>query len=190
MELSETAHAGLIKQIPGDAKVSLAVDAWSTPDRKAFLATTLYFITDDWQYVEVLLAFQPLREKHDGETLATTVLGALQKFDLTNRILAWTTDNASNNSTMVAAINKKVKATLSRPEFLHSAITPLHKLMETQHHIPCLVHVIQLAVRKILENLKVDAQNDTASMEWKTTEAQLSSHTGMPRTLEKVSAIV
>jgi hypothetical protein len=39
----------LLSDLPGSAKVSIALDGWQSPFKKSFLAITAYYITTDWQ---------------------------------------------------------------------------------------------------------------------------------------------
>lgn len=74
MVLSEETHIQLLSKLPHDGKISIAIDCWTSPDQKAFLAMTGYFLTEEMSYHEVLLGFQPLHGTHEGEALAGIVL--------------------------------------------------------------------------------------------------------------------
>jgi hypothetical protein len=56
---------GLLRDLSASRKISLALDCWTSPNHYSFLGITGYFISDDWRYCEVLLAFRPLHEKLD-----------------------------------------------------------------------------------------------------------------------------
>lgn len=94
----------ILRKLPNNTKLSIALDCWSSPFSQAFMAKSGYFITEDWQYCEVLLGFEPLYGKHSGANLSAVLLGILQKHQIQNRVLAVTTDNASNNDTLVAEL--------------------------------------------------------------------------------------
>lgn len=68
------------------------------------MAVTGYFIDSNWEYREVLLGFEPLSGQHTGLNLGGVLWDILQKYDIEDRILAITTDNASNNSTLVESL--------------------------------------------------------------------------------------
>lgn len=42
-----------LQDLPEDAKVSLALDCWTSPFQQAFMAITVYFIDKDWNYISV-----------------------------------------------------------------------------------------------------------------------------------------
>src|SRR4051794_6829213 len=45
------------KDLEGVKKISIALDAWSSPNHKAFLAIQAYYITDDYKYRYILIGF-------------------------------------------------------------------------------------------------------------------------------------
>ena len=51
--LYESVQSQLLSDLPGSAKVSIALDGWQSPFKKSFLAVTAYYITTDWQWQEV-----------------------------------------------------------------------------------------------------------------------------------------
>ena len=81
-------------------KISLALDCWTSSNNHAFLAITDYFITDNWHYCEVLLAFKSLCDKHTEAKLSSYVMKTLCFHNITKQLLAITADNAKNNSTL------------------------------------------------------------------------------------------
>ena len=46
------------EELKGVQKVSLALDAWTSPNKLAFLAIVVYYITPDWKYRHALIAFE------------------------------------------------------------------------------------------------------------------------------------
>ena len=60
----------ILEDLPTGAKISLAIDCWTSPNRLAFLAINGYFIDSEWRYREVLLGFEPLSGSHSGVNLA------------------------------------------------------------------------------------------------------------------------
>ncbi len=73
------------------------------------MSVTGYFIDKNWKYREVLLAFQSLSGAHTGEMMVNIVVDILKKYNLENRLLAITTDNASNNEKMRKDIKNVLK---------------------------------------------------------------------------------
>jgi hypothetical protein len=59
-----------LQDLPEDAKVSFALDCWTSPFQQAFMAITVYLIDKDWNYREMLLDFEPLHGSHNGINLS------------------------------------------------------------------------------------------------------------------------
>jgi hypothetical protein len=83
-----------ITQIPG--KVSLTSDMWTASNNDAFLSLTIHFIDNNWVLKNFLLDIIPFSIRHTGVNIATAIMDVLQEFDLAERTLALTTDNASS----------------------------------------------------------------------------------------------
>ncbi|KOS39661.1 hypothetical protein ACN38_g9487 [Penicillium nordicum] len=119
------------------------------------MAITGYFIDADWVYREVLLGFKPLHGTHSGVNLSTAVIQTVTQHEIENRIFALTTDNASNNKTLVDALQQSLSNTRDIDII----------------RIPCLAHVIQLSLNQLLDRLKAVPQNETTETKW--TEQQV-----------------
>lgn len=150
-----TDRAGLVRQqilrqLPPSRKISLALDCWTSPNHLAFLAILGYFITDDWEYKEVLLAFHPLRGKHTGKTLARLVSQTLQEYNISSQLLAITADNAANND----RLRKELSKDLNRKGITWNPDAGT---------IRCMAHIIQLSVTKFLGVLNSLAKNDSVT---------------------------
>jgi hypothetical protein len=146
---------GLLRDLPASRKISLALDCWTSPNHYAFLAITDYFISDDWRYCEVLLAFKPLRGKHSGSRLAEYVMETLSFYGLTRRLLTITADNAKNSNTLRKHLQK-----LLRKE--NVGLSTRHNWDYRQGTIRCMSHTIQLSVQKFLSLLKIQPPNGEA----------------------------
>ena len=146
-------HQNILQKLPKDGKISIALDCWTSPFQQAFMAVTDYFLNKDWNYWELLLRFKPLYGTHLGINLSAVLFQLLQKYNLTNRVLAITTDNASNNNTLVASIQETVQSLdLSN----NTAIIC----------VPCIAHVIQLSLNDLLGKMKANPRNERTEMEW------------------------
>lgn len=143
-----------LRSLLPDAKLSLALDCWTSPFQQAFIAITAYFLDRNWDYREVLLAFEPLSGTHSGANLSEVVVRTLQQHQILDRVLAITTDNASNNTTLIAVVNDTIQALKLNTK---SAII----------QVPCIAHVIQLSLNDLLGKMKASPKNDTAELEWK-----------------------
>jgi hypothetical protein len=116
-----------------------------------------YYIDKDWVLQEELIGFENLRSVHSGQALATVVNDLLTNLKLTGRVISITTDNASNNHTMIDEINSYLEDALENDRFLDGKI----------QHIPCLSHMLQLAVKALLGTIRLRPTNETFIRDWR-----------------------
>jgi hypothetical protein len=158
--------------LPPNTKLSLALDCWTSPFQQAFMAITGYFLDQHWDYRQVLLAFEPLEGAHTGEKLGSVLCQVLKRHQISDQIMAITTDNASNNKTMFDKIQRE-----------YSSLPLIH--------IPYMAHVIQLSLNELLHQIKAKPKNDTVEMVWtdemmKSVSMQRSRKGDIANTLNKV----
>ncbi|KAJ5378252.1 uncharacterized protein N7496_005661 [Penicillium cataractarum] len=60
-------------------------------------------------YREFLLGFEPLEGTYSRENLSLVLLKRLKDYNIAHRILVITTDNASNNQTLMDSLNSKIE---------------------------------------------------------------------------------
>jgi hypothetical protein len=161
----------LLSNLPSGAKLSIALDCWTSPFRQAFMAVTGYFIDQDWNYREILLGFEPLYGTHSGVNLGAVLFELLQQHQIEDRVLAVTSDNASNNTTLMDNTWKSLQS-LELPNQ-----TPVVR-------IPCMAHVIQLSLKELLGKMEANPKNDIEEIEW--TEDDDEDQREIVRTLNKV----
>lgn len=149
----------VLQKLPTGAKLSVALDCWTSPFRQAFMAVTGYFIDEDWNYREILLGFEPLHGTHSGVNLSTVLLELLQEHQIVDRVLAITTDNASNNNTMISIIQESVQSLELDND---TAII----------RVPCIAHVIQLSLNRLLGQMKAIPKNEMTEMVWSDARSQ------------------
>lgn len=75
-------HQSIFQSLPPAAKISLALDCWTSPFQQAFMAVTGYFIDQKWNYCEALLGFEPLHGTHSGANLSDVLLGILHQYKI------------------------------------------------------------------------------------------------------------
>lgn len=123
------------------------------------MAVTAYFLDEDWEYHEILLGFEPLHGQHSGVNLSSVLFELLQQHRITDRVLAITTDNASNNNTLVSSIQESIQSLE-----LNNNTTIIQ--------VPCIAHVIQLSLKDLLGQMKANPKNDTSEMDWSEARVQ------------------
>lgn len=170
----------ILSTLPSEAKLSLALDCWTSPFRQGFLAITGYFINQNWEYREILLGFEHIDGSHTGMNLSESLLKVLSEHKITDRVLSVTTDNASNNKTLMAKMQEVTDSLQSERDI-------------TIFHVPCIAHVIQLSLQELLGKIKVIPKNDVAEQTW-TDERMKQLHARQEKrdiadTLNKVSSL-
>lgn len=157
--------------VPG-SRLSIAYDAWTSPNNHSFLAVVGYFVDQRWKLREVLLGFEPFLGAHTGRNMGDIVYDVLAKYGVQERVQAITTDNASNNSTAMDYLRSFVRGT------------------GRTYHIPCLAHVLQLSLGAMLAVLKASPANENEEDVWDDElVGSVRDETGFTKVIEKVCSI-
>jgi hypothetical protein len=168
-----------LQDLPEYAKVSLALDCWTSPFQQAFMAITVYFLDKDWNYREMLLGFEPLHGPHTGNNLSDVLYQLLKERGLLHRIFSVTTDNATNNETLIRTLQEKLISTGSIGS------------RESIVRVPCMAHVIQLCLKQLLGHIRAAPKNKEVKAFWSDTQAiglrDSANHGDVAHTLAKVS---
>jgi hypothetical protein len=150
-----------LEELPNDAKVSLALDCWTSPFQQAFMAITVYYIDKEWNYRELLLGFEPLHGAHTGANLNDVLVRLLSERQLLHRIFSVTTDNATNNETLIRTLQDALLAS--------GAINSRESIVR----VPCMAHVIQLCLKQLLGHIRAAPKNKEVTDVW--SDSQVSS---------------
>ena len=176
----------LLAKFPRDGtKISLSCDGWSSKNRQSYLAINAYFIGKDWEYYEVLLAFRHIQGHHTGTRIADILEEEINFHEIEDVLGAITTDNASNNRTMTEAIMKAIQQ--------KRGLGDDDDDLQSIEHLPCLAHVIQLAISELLGKIRITPTNEELQATWDeySDERDLRTVTaGVPLTLAKVINLI
>ncbi|KAA1103099.1 hypothetical protein PGT21_006442 [Puccinia graminis f. sp. tritici] len=77
--------------------LSLTVDAWTSPNSKAFMAITAHGITTDWKILDILVGIPPVIGRHTGENFGDIFVDYLDELEISDALNCITADNASSN---------------------------------------------------------------------------------------------
>jgi len=109
-----TVHQKLKKALPEDTFLHLATDYWTSPNKLAFMSTTLHYIDQNWKLCKFTVGFQYLGgEAHSASYLGNKLSQLIREFGITNRVLAVVSDNASVN----IALAKHLQANVFCPKW-------------------------------------------------------------------------
>lgn len=67
----------------------------STINREAFLGLTIHYVDSNWKLQNFLLDIIPFTVSHSGANMAREIMRTLEEFNISNKIVALTTDNES-----------------------------------------------------------------------------------------------
>nr|XP_049461197.1 E3 SUMO-protein ligase ZBED1-like [Anopheles coluzzii] len=107
-------------------KIALTSDGWSNINNTSFYALTAHYIDNDNKLCSNLLECSEFPYQHTGHNIAEWVNEVTEKFDITEKVVALVTDNASNMSSAA-------------------------KELKQVNHFPCFAHSLSLVVKKSIE---------------------------------------
>jgi hypothetical protein len=140
--------------------ISYTTDVWTSPNMVPFMSITAHWIDEEWNKREVLIAFEEIRGIHTGgfsihysngnrstnlflcikgENLAKAFVEVLESYDILHTLFIITCDNASNMVKMAKEIEAMAE---DKPEI---------SFVAEMHRIPCIGHIINLAVQRFLK---------------------------------------
>ncbi|KAK9321352.1 hypothetical protein V1517DRAFT_176180 [Lipomyces orientalis] len=94
--------------------VSICVDGWTSPTKSAMFAIVAHCVTEEWNAREAVLHIAEVHGSHTGVALAEEVLRCLQFYGITNKLIAVTSDNASNNAVLMKTSGRLINHLRSR----------------------------------------------------------------------------
>ena len=108
------------------------------------LAITSHYVDDNFRVQEDLLDFAHVPVSHIGETLAEHVFKVLSDYNIHTRLFCIIFNNVLNNGTMIERLTIILRE--------HDVIWD-----DSSHHIACLAYILNLAIKKFLSILKIEA---------------------------------
>jgi hypothetical protein len=127
--------------------ISIGADVWTSPNQLPFMGITGHWITDDWKLSSALIGFEYVEGEHSGSHLADFIINVLDRYEIADRLLAVTTDNASNNDTLVKTLEDRLGPGADRDPQLKSVF------QSSWCHVRCFAHVINLVCKTLMGGL-------------------------------------
>ncbi|CAI5534795.1 unnamed protein product [Closterium sp. Naga37s-1] len=127
----------------GSGVVALTHDIWTGENHRSYMAVTGHSISKDFELRRVTLDFRALPGDHTSKKIAEVLEDVVKEWDVGDRCIAMTSDNASSN---VAAMEYLCRGGPSdhQPPLFFSGM-----------HVWCLPHIcnqaVQLALKRVLE---------------------------------------
>ena len=79
--------------------VHIAMDVWSSPQRKAYIAVHAQWVDEAYKPRKALLGLPNLRRSHAGAAMAPHLMTIIRQYNLAHRIGYFTGDNDAKNDT-------------------------------------------------------------------------------------------
>nr|GEU73270.1 protein ABCI7, chloroplastic [Tanacetum cinerariifolium] len=117
-----------------DACVNLTTDVWSAPHGlpDSYMCVTAHWIKPDtWQIMKRVISFEEFSSPHTGHALFKMLIKVLTNFNLEDKVMSITLDNASNNTSAMDKLKLKYDPPMGN-RFYHSH---------------CVAHIINLVVQ-------------------------------------------
>ena len=170
----------ILDKLPFGTKVSLALNSWSPHDMSSYMGIIAYWIDEDWNYRNACIGFEWIHGSHTGERLADILAGVIHSHSLKDRIYTITSDSAGNMGTLFASLIKSYRSKHKRVKII--------SVTTSAEHVPCLAHVIQLALKDLLGGIKANPTNKELQAHWNNREdgSLPSPEKSLPMTLAKV----
>ncbi|KAJ6437990.1 putative AC transposase [Purpureocillium lavendulum] len=134
------AHQDSVKKRLGRARslIHIAMDVWSSPQRKAYIAVHAQWVDEAYRPRKALLGFPNLRRSHAGAAMAPHLMRIIRKYNLAHRIGYFTGDNDTKNDTCL----RHLAAELSQEDGL--TFDPVSSRTR------CAGHIINLSLQAFL----------------------------------------
>ena len=116
----------------------------STLNSESFLGLTIHYIDQDWNFQQFLLDIIPFQIRHTGVNIVNTIVSVLNEFNLTNKTLAFTTDNESAIVVCGKKLAKEFEQALNSFSFKYYC---------------CLAHILNLAAKHSIEIINKEILN-------------------------------
>jgi hypothetical protein len=169
MKRFEEIEKNLFKNLLDKVKLSLTLNCWSAFNRQFYLFIIAFFINKDWNYREILIDFEYMKEKHTSENLTKVVEKILIKHNIQTHILTIITDNAFNNVTFFLELVKNLFTITSCVNVISNNDENEKENDQKKKnivHVSCLTHVLQLALQVFLNFVRVNSINDELQKNW------------------------
>ncbi|GJR76709.1 zinc finger BED domain-containing protein RICESLEEPER 2-like protein [Tanacetum coccineum] len=127
-----------------NACVNLTTDVWSAPHGVpgSYMCVTAHWIEPGtWQMMKRVISFEEFPSPHTGGALFKMLTKVLTNFNLEDKVMSITLDNASNNTSAMDKLKLKYEPPMGG-RFYHSR---------------CVAHIINLVVQAGLEVPAIDA---------------------------------
>ena len=130
--------------------IALTFDIWSRHSKQDYLCVTGHYVDTQWILQKKLLDFCVMVYSHTTQNIFQVIMSVIQDYDIHNRIMSITLDNASANSKAI--------------EFFINSNIP--NIAGKFFHARCACHIINLIVKSGLKQLESQIDNIRGALGW------------------------
>jgi len=149
----ELDRAQLVEELAASSNaVALSLDGWTSSNDVSILAVIGHWLSADFVYKEAVIEFAEIEGAKTGENMGGMVFDLLKELNINTKLLSITADNASNNKTLMDAVENSLELQdqFSNPDKQTSA----PRFQGRASFVRCLAHILNIIVKKLLETLK------------------------------------
>jgi len=154
--------------------LSVALDCWTSNNGRPILGIVGHYLNKQWSCEKRVLEFIELQGdfteftcnvsadivagSHTGENLSAAVLSSLEELGLEQKLLTVTADNASNNSSMMVAIERTLAEKFGKD----------HLFLGAGWEVRCVAHVLNLIAQEFIREIHHESISDdqATSVAW------------------------
>ena len=144
-------HAKIKQDLKESRQVFIALNAWSSSQKVAYLRVLIYWMNAIFQYHKHFIEFISLQVKHTDHHLMQKLFKILNTYNIKNKLFDVIINNASNNDTL----KKKLERALSWRDISWN---------RAQNSISCITHIINLVTQKFIRAIESETLNDNFVM--------------------------
>ena len=123
--------------------MALTSDIWASKQNVWYIAITLHYIDSDWVMQKRMISFSLLEFPHTGARIGSTILEKLREYEIENKIISITLDNASTNNVAADLLKPAIQLDLNGSLF----------------HNRCACHIINLIVQVGVKSIRDDLES-------------------------------
>lgn len=157
----------VIKKLDEQISISLTFDIWTAQNSsRSFITVTGHFIDENWKLVSCVLEFGRLEYPHDTRTISRFLITTINRFNIQDKVITITADNASTNTSSIEVVHEELKLG--------------NKFGFDDVQVRCIAHILNLAVKSALVVLDEELETIRAVVK------KISSSTKQSELFEKI----
>jgi hypothetical protein len=139
MKVYESEKDLLKKTLRDVESISLTTDLWTSNQNVQYMSLVAHYIDVNWELQCRVLNFVELDSPHTGVVIAQAIFECLVEWNIEDKVITITLDNASNNNTTITNLTSKLLARRN------AQFDPLY------FHVRCASHIVNLVVNDGLQ---------------------------------------